>query len=62
MRIRDFKPSDTEQQVRRMLHAEGFDLQEWSDRQLASIVFTAKAVLAGERVFVSETMRPLVNS
>lgn len=62
MRVREFRDSDTNPQIRRMLCAEGYDLQAWSDRQLAAIGHTARAVLSGERVFVSETMRPLVNT
>ena len=47
--------------VRTTLRNAGVDLSEWTDPQLASVEFTAKALREGERVFVPTSMQPLVD-
>lgn len=47
--------------TRRLLSQTGHDIAGWSDQQLAAVEYTARALQEGERVFVPESMAPLVD-
>lgn len=47
--------------LRRELEKGGFDVSDWSDRDLMSIQNAAEAIARGRRLFVSSTMRPMVD-
>jgi hypothetical protein len=48
-------------QLRSTLERGGFDVSGWSDRDLMSVQNAAKGIAAGRRLFVSSTMRPMVD-
>lgn len=48
--------------TRAVLSRAGFDLSEWTDQQLTSVEYTARALREGEKVFVSQAMSPLVKT
>lgn len=60
MNTRKVEPPAAAPSTRYRLMSAGLDLTNWPDPKLASVEFTAKALQAGERVFVPLAMEPLV--
>ena len=58
----DLTQAEPNRATRIKLAQAGLDTTDWSDRHLLSVEVTAKALHAGERIFVSEQMRLMVSA
>lgn len=59
---RDYSALRPNPAIRSLLTAAGHDMGQWSDRHLVAIQLTAAQLAAGERVFVSASQAPLIET